>query len=191
LHPPHTMASCASARSCFTLGAKRLSHRRLWNASTGQCIKTLVDQANPPVSNLRFSPNGRFLLACTLDSVIRLWSVLDEKILKEFAGHTNAKCAFASFAVVSESPPQILHHCHVSHAGQRQAGTGLHPVWVRGRQGLHLGHPVDGAPAELAGSRRYHHRCVTRQIWRDALMSGQAWTAARMEPPWRPPAWTR
>jgi len=32
---------------------------RIWDTSTGQCLKTLIDDDNPPVSHVRFSPNGR------------------------------------------------------------------------------------------------------------------------------------
>ena len=29
----------------------------------GQCLKTLIDDDNPPVSFVKFAPNGRFILA--------------------------------------------------------------------------------------------------------------------------------
>ena len=36
---------------------------RIWDTATGQCLKTLIDDDNPPVSFVKFSPNGRFILA--------------------------------------------------------------------------------------------------------------------------------
>ena len=36
---------------------------RIWDTATGQCLKTLIDDDNPPVSFVKFAPNGRFILA--------------------------------------------------------------------------------------------------------------------------------
>lgn len=43
---------------------------RIWDASTGHCMKTLIDDENPPVSFVRFSPNGKFILVGTLDNAL-------------------------------------------------------------------------------------------------------------------------
>lgn len=43
---------------------------RVWDAATGHCVKTLIDDENPPVSSVKFSPNGKFILAATLDSTL-------------------------------------------------------------------------------------------------------------------------
>lgn len=43
---------------------------RIWDASTGHCMKTLIDDENPPVSFVKFSPNGKFILVGTLDSTL-------------------------------------------------------------------------------------------------------------------------
>ena len=43
---------------------------RIWNADTGHCLKTVLDNSNPPVSAVKFSPNGRFILASA-----SLWDV--------------------------------------------------------------------------------------------------------------------
>ena len=45
---------------------------RIWDTASGQCLKTLVDDENPPVSFVKFSPNGKYILAGTLDK----WVVL-------------------------------------------------------------------------------------------------------------------
>lgn len=37
---------------------------RIWNADTGHCLKTVLDDNNPPVSFVKFSPNGRYILTC-------------------------------------------------------------------------------------------------------------------------------
>lgn len=41
---------------------------RIWDNATGHCLKTLIDDENPPVSFVKFSPNGKFILAGTLDN---------------------------------------------------------------------------------------------------------------------------
>lgn len=43
---------------------------RIWDASTGHCLKTLIYDENPPVSFVKFSPNGKFLLVGTLDNTL-------------------------------------------------------------------------------------------------------------------------
>ncbi|KAJ3238210.1 WD repeat-containing protein 5 [Chytriomyces hyalinus] len=75
-------------------------HSRIWDASTGQCLKTLIDDDNPPVSFVKFSPNGKYILASTMDSTLRLWSYSTAKCLKTYTGHQNTKyCIFGSFSV--------------------------------------------------------------------------------------------
>ena len=32
---------------------------RIWDTASGQCLKTLIDDDNPPVSYVKFSPNGK------------------------------------------------------------------------------------------------------------------------------------
>ena len=34
---------------------------RIWDTASGQCLKTLIDDDNPPVSFVKFSPNGKIL----------------------------------------------------------------------------------------------------------------------------------
>ena len=43
------------------------------NDNSGQCLKTLIDDDNPPVSFVKFSPNGKYILAATLDNTLKLW----------------------------------------------------------------------------------------------------------------------
>lgn len=64
---------------------------RLWDTSTGQCLRTIVHEDNAPVIGVRFSPNGKYVLAWTLDSCIRLWNYVDGKCMKTYQGHLNSK----------------------------------------------------------------------------------------------------
>ena len=49
-------------------------------AISGQCLKTLIDDDNPPVSFVKFSPNGKYILAATLDNTLKLWDY--SKVIK-------------------------------------------------------------------------------------------------------------
>jgi COMPASS component SWD3 len=43
---------------------------RVWDVATGECLKTLFADGNPPVSYAKYSPNGRYILAGTLDNTV-------------------------------------------------------------------------------------------------------------------------
>lgn len=62
---------------------------------SGQCVKTVADDDISPVSHVSFTPNGKFLLAATLDGIIRLWSIVatgaKASVVKTYAGHHSAK----------------------------------------------------------------------------------------------------
>ncbi|CAI5536293.1 unnamed protein product [Closterium sp. Naga37s-1] len=49
---------------------------RIWDTQTGHCLKTLIDDDNPPVSFVKFSPNGKFILAGTLDNTLSCFPTL-------------------------------------------------------------------------------------------------------------------
>jgi COMPASS component SWD3 len=57
---------------------------RIWDTATGHCLKTLIDDENPPVSFVKFSPNGKFILAGTLDNTLVSFPVLLSSFLKHF-----------------------------------------------------------------------------------------------------------
>ena len=64
---------------------------RVWDTQSGQCLKTLIDESNPPVSFVKFSPNGKYILSGTLDNRLRLWNFQTGKCLKSYEGHKNEK----------------------------------------------------------------------------------------------------
>lgn len=67
------------------------ANRRLWDTSTGQCLKSLVDESNPPASHAIFTPNSRYILVSSLDSTIRLWDYHAAVCMKTYTGHKNVK----------------------------------------------------------------------------------------------------
>lgn len=80
---------------CYFEGLWLIHFRRIWDTATGQCLRTLVHEDNAPVTSVRFSPNGKFVLAWTLDSCVRLWSYVEGKCLKTYQGHKNEKFSIA------------------------------------------------------------------------------------------------
>ncbi|KAH9312811.1 hypothetical protein KI387_027846, partial [Taxus chinensis] len=75
---------------------------RVWDTATWQCSGMLGDEQNTPMSFAKFSPNGKFILAGTLDSTLRLWNHQTGKFLKTYSGHVNNKfCIFSTFSVTN------------------------------------------------------------------------------------------
>lgn len=68
-----------------------VSHSRIWDTSTGQCLRTLVYEENPAAASVCFSPNGRFVLASYTDSCVRLWDFINMPctVKKTYQGHVN------------------------------------------------------------------------------------------------------
>lgn len=64
---------------------------RIWDAATGQCLRTLVHEDNAAVVSVRFCPNGKYVLAWTLDSCVRLWDYVEGRCVKTYQGHRNEK----------------------------------------------------------------------------------------------------
>lgn len=59
---------------------------RLWDTDTGRCLKTIIDEPNPPVGIARFTPNSRYILIGTMASRIDLWDYEAQKKLKSYTG---------------------------------------------------------------------------------------------------------
>ncbi|KAL3923347.1 MAG: hypothetical protein SGILL_001714 [Bacillariaceae sp.] len=89
---------------------------RVWDVGTGECLKTIFAAGNPPVSHVTYVPNGKYVLAGTLDSALRLWPIAvsgKSKCAKTYTSefHTNTKYCIASRFLVAN--PQ-RRHCIVT-----------------------------------------------------------------------------
>jgi WD40 repeat protein len=77
----------------------------VWNSRTELIgiviyVPTIYLRIWPTSSFVKFSPNGKYILASTLDNTLRLWNYHTGKCLKTYKGHENNKyCVFASFSV--------------------------------------------------------------------------------------------
>lgn len=81
---------------------------RLWDAENGRCLRTLVDNDNPPVAWASFTPNSRYILAATLDSAIRLWCPTTGKCIRTFKAPGFSLKKFSCAARLYRSDSAIL-----------------------------------------------------------------------------------
>ncbi|TFY68289.1 hypothetical protein EVG20_g3620 [Dentipellis fragilis] len=73
---------------------------RIWNTTSGQCLKTLAEGHNAICQHVQFSPNSKYILSTAHDSAIRLWDYHTSRCLKTYMGHQNMKyCIAACFSV--------------------------------------------------------------------------------------------
>ncbi|CAK7264523.1 WD domain protein [Sporothrix epigloea] len=84
---------------------------RIWDTGTGQCLRTLLllNEDNPAVANVCFSPNGRFVLAFNLDSCVRLWDYVAQPsiVKKTYQGHVNKRFSIGGcFGMLKSSSEQ-------------------------------------------------------------------------------------
>lgn len=85
---------------------------RIWDTASGQCLRTLVHEDNVPVVAVRFVKNGRYVLAWTLDSCVRLWDYVAGRPMKTYQGHVNEKYsisgAFGTYTMDGELEPFVV-----------------------------------------------------------------------------------
>jgi len=73
---------------------------RIWNTTTGQCLKTLAEGHDAVCQHVQFSPNSKYILSTAHDSAIRLWDYHTSRCLKTYTGHRNEMfCIAACFSV--------------------------------------------------------------------------------------------
>ena len=83
-------------------------NRRIWDTATGQCLRTMVNDDLTAVVSVRFSPNGKYVLAWTLDSCIRLWNYVEGRCVKTYQGHRNERYGISGcFAVLRPPTPSV------------------------------------------------------------------------------------
>ena len=61
---------------------------RLWDAVSGQCLKTLVHDDGEPIGSASFCPNALFLVTSSLDGCIRMWDYVTGKVVRVYQGHS-------------------------------------------------------------------------------------------------------
>jgi len=76
-----------SADGRFALSGSEDKTLRLWDVTTGQCLRTLAGHTD--VNSVAYSPDGRFALSGSEDKTLRLWDVTTGQCLRTFEGHTD------------------------------------------------------------------------------------------------------
>ncbi|KAG4105337.1 WD40-repeat-containing domain protein [Neocallimastix lanati (nom. inval.)] len=66
----------------------------LYDIDKNQCLQSWFESVEmsrlyPPISCVRFSPNGRFILVSSMDNVIRLFDLSTHKCKRIYVGHSN------------------------------------------------------------------------------------------------------
>ncbi|MGM9847095.1 MAG: hypothetical protein ACI31F_03990 [Muribaculaceae bacterium] len=62
---------------------------KLWDVSTGECIKTFEGHTED-VSSVAFSPDGNYIASGSWDKTIKLWNVATGECIKTFEGHAGS-----------------------------------------------------------------------------------------------------
>ncbi|KAM0753877.1 dynein regulator [Meredithblackwellia eburnea MCA 4105] len=78
----------AKAVGAFAATGSRDKTIKIWDAATGQCLKTLVGHDNW-VRALVFHPSGKFLLSASDDKTIRTWDLLTGRCIKSIEAHAH------------------------------------------------------------------------------------------------------
>jgi len=67
----------------------------LWDAATGDEIRTFFTNEEIGVTSVAFSPDGKFCLSGSTDKKLKLWNVANGTEVRTFTGHTNAVSCLA------------------------------------------------------------------------------------------------
>jgi platelet-activating factor acetylhydrolase IB subunit alpha len=98
-----TATGSSSITSEYLISAARDKLIKLWNISTGQCIRTISAHDNW-VRDIRIHPSGRYLISCSDDKSIRVYDIL--KQFKCIRTLDNAHAQFIT-CLVFTSPSHI------------------------------------------------------------------------------------
>ena len=67
---------------------------RIWAADGGRCLRTLTTEMNPPISHIKFTPNGQYVLKSCMaspdgqyEAQLQLVHLIDSSIKKVYRGH--------------------------------------------------------------------------------------------------------
>lgn len=84
--PPTARDDRAKAPGAFAATGSRDKTIKLWDAQSGQCLRTLAGHDNW-VRALAFHPNGKALLSASDDKTIRVWDLATGRCSKAVEAH--------------------------------------------------------------------------------------------------------
>lgn len=74
--------------SAYVLTGSRDKTIRLWDAQSGQCLKSITGHDNW-IRALVFHPNGKYFLSASDDKTIRIWEIATGRCTKTIEAHTH------------------------------------------------------------------------------------------------------
>jgi hypothetical protein len=78
-----------SADGRYALSGSRDKTLKLWEVSSGHCLRTFKGHTDPVIS-VFLSVDGHYALSGSLDKTIKLWDVSRAECLRTFEGHTDS-----------------------------------------------------------------------------------------------------
>jgi COMPASS component SWD3 len=148
-----------------------------------------VHEDNAPVTSVRFSPNGKYVLAATLDSSLRLWNYVEGRCVKTYQGHKNQKYSigvcFGTYSAGEARGEELQKQWALAACGSEDGSTVLWDVnskevlqRLQGHEGVVLGVDVcaqDGAVATCGIDKTIK---IYRRRQAGPAVNGQAHTGA-------------
>ncbi|EHR72750.1 WD40 repeat-containing protein [Burkholderiales bacterium JOSHI_001] len=95
-HTASPSACAFSPDSQFIVSASDDHSLRLWNAATGECLRTFSGHSGT-VSSCDFSPDGQVIVSASGDQSLRLWNATTGECLHTLSAHSSrvTSCAFS------------------------------------------------------------------------------------------------
>ncbi len=91
----HSVESVAvSPDGCSALSGDYTGIIRLWNVSTGECMRIFVGHTEA-VHSVVYAPDGSLALSGSADTTMKLWDVATGQCLRTFEGHTGGVMSVA------------------------------------------------------------------------------------------------
>jgi WD40 repeat protein len=84
-----SVAFSPDSRFLVSSGVRSDRTVRVWDATTGEMLRTLLGGHQDWVLSVAVSPNGRYIASSSADKTIKLWDFESGLLLKTFTGHTN------------------------------------------------------------------------------------------------------
>jgi len=79
--------------------AEEIKEIRLWNYETGKLIRQIGESYTKEkwIDDIRFSPDGKYLVSCSRDKKIKFWNPTEGQLIKVLEGHKNVVSELAFF----------------------------------------------------------------------------------------------
>ena len=86
-HTAAIYSATFSPDGCRIVSASRDKTVRIWNAATGECIRTLEGHTWY-VNSASFSPDGHRIVSASEDNTVRIWNAATGECIRTLEGHT-------------------------------------------------------------------------------------------------------